>query len=158
MEFYAYGRGRYLGRFVDFSEAAATAYACMGFVSVGKNEVIWVRGNKANSYHIRDISTALKRIERNREGFVGNAWAEDECLMLELSGCTLNQALYFVGRGMPVLAYTSEGQYLYLTGYDQASVRIYDPAASGSETWAMESAEEYFSGAGNDFICCLFTN
>ncbi|MCI8454803.1 MAG: hypothetical protein HFE84_09345 [Lachnospiraceae bacterium] len=158
MEFYAYGRGRYLGRFVDFCEAAATAYEYMGFVTAGKDEVIWVRGNKANSYHIRDISVALRRLERNREGFVGNARAEDESLMLDLSGCTLNQALYFVGRGMPVLAYTGEGEYLYLTGYDQVSVRIYDPVTSGSETWEIESAEEYFSLNGNDFICCLFSN
>lgn len=156
LEFYAYGRGRYLGRFLDFSDAVAAAYDSMGFVSAGKDKVIWVRANKPNSYYIRDLTAALRRIERNRESFLGSRWAEDESLMLELSGCTLNQVLYYVGQNVPVLVYTGEGSFLYLTGYDQGHVRVYDPAAGDSETWDMESAETYFSGLGNDYICCIF--
>ncbi len=157
MEFYAYGRGRYLGRYVRFADAVTAAYDSMGFVAAGPSEVIWVRGNKANTYNIRDLSTALRRFDRNLETFERNRWAEDESLMLELSGCSLSEVLYFVGKGMPVLAYTGEGQYLYLTGYDRNSVRVYDPAADSTETWEQDSAQEYFERAGSDYICCVFT-
>jgi len=155
MEFYAYGRGRLLGRYLTFAEAAGAAYDCMGFVAAGRNDIIWARANKGASYYIRDISSASRRLERYQSEFTGVSAIDGETLLLDASGCTLNEALYFVGRGMIVLIYTGEGKYLYLTGYDQAHVRTLDPATGQVEIMAIETARDYFDQLGNDYICCV---
>lgn len=155
LEFYAYGRGRYLGRFVRFADAVAASFDSMGFVGAGRYSLVWARGNKANSYMIRDLNTAVGRVERYRQGFEKSGWAEDDYLMLDASGCTLSQVLYFVGNGIPVLAYTGEGSFVYLSGYDRSHVRVHDPLSGSSETMEMSAAEEYFDALGNDYVCCV---
>ena len=82
---------------------------------------------------------------------------EDDYLMLDASGCTLSQVLYFVGNGIPVLAYTGEGRFVYLSGYDRSHVRIHDPLTDRSETVDMSAAEEYLEALGNDYVCCVPT-
>ena len=154
-EFYAYGRGRLLGRYLQFSEAAAAAYDSMGFVTAGRNQVIWVRAGKSNSYYIRDMETAVRTMERNRETVTGTGWLEDGSLILDASGTDISQILYFVGKGIPVLAYTGEGEYEYLVGYDQVYVRVYNPAAGTTETITQEAAGAVYTQSGNDFLCCI---
>ena len=154
-KFYAYGRGRLVGRFSDFAAAASAVYDSMGFVSFGKNTVIWERANKANSYFIRDVSGAARRLERYRTEFTGESRTEGGTLLLDASGSALNQILYFVGQNTPVLLYTGEDRFVYLTGYDQSHVRIWDPATGQSETMSMDSAQAYFDQIGNDYICCV---
>lgn len=154
-EFFAYGRGKLLGRYSDFSQAADAAYGCMGFVTFGRNTVIWARANKASSYSIRDVSGAVRRLERYRTEFGGESFRDGDTLLLDASGCTLNQVLYFVSQNMPVLLYTGEGSFVYLTGYDQTHVRILDPVTGQSETLTLENAKAYFDQTGNDYICCV---
>ena len=154
--FYAYGRGRLLGVFTEFKDAVSEAYDRMGFVMFGKHELIWARANKPSSNYIRDVSGALRYLERYRTEFTGKSARSGECLLLEASGCTLNQMLYFVGMDIPVLLYTGEGEYVVITGYDQSHVRLYDPASGQSETRSPENVQELFDAAGNDFICCIY--
>ncbi len=157
VEFFAYGRGKYLGRYVNFADAADAAYDSMGFVSLGRDETVWERANKPNSANIRDYTTAIRRLERNTDDFENGKRGEDESLMIDLSGATLNQVLFFVGNGMPVLAYTGVGEGVYLIGYDRTSVRIYDPGTGSTATWELDDAEDYFERLGNDFIVCVYS-
>lgn len=154
-EFYAYGRGKFLGRFVDFADAAAAAYDHMGFVTAGRDRKIWIRANRANSYYIRDVQSAVQLLERYKESFQKNETSEDGTFFLDASGSTLLQALYFVGQNLPVLAYTGEGTCLYLTGYDQTHVRVYHPENGSTEVWSTETANQVLGEAGYDFICCI---
>lgn len=158
MEFYAYGRGVFLGKYVKFADAVAAAYDSMGFVTNEQNQMIWVRGNKVNSYSIRDAAVAARRLERYHSEFTENKRLEDGNLMLDASGCTLNQILYFVGKGMPVLVYTGEGNYSYITGYDQGHVTFYDPETGASEKQELDQTQEYLDRLGNDYICCVVLN
>ena len=154
-EFYAYGRGKFLGRFVDFADAAETAYNNMGFVTVGRDQTIWIRGNRASASYIRDFSSASRLMERYRDSFQSNQTMEDGTFLLDASGSRITQVLYFVGQNIPVLAYTGEGTYVYLTGYDQTHVRVYHPESGAAEVLSMETANQMFGAAGYDFICCI---
>ena len=154
-EFYAYGRGRFLGRFVDFADAAETAYSHMGFVTAGRDRTIWVRGNRASASNIRDISSASRLMERYRDSFESNQMMEDGTFLLDASGSRIVQVLYFVGQNIPVLAYTGEGTSMYLTGYDQTHVRVYHPESGATEVLSMETANQMFGAAGCDFVCCI---
>ena len=154
-EFYAYGRGRFLGRFVEFADAAETAYNSMGFVTAGRDRIIWVRGNRASASYIRDITSASRLMERYRDSFESNQTMEDGTFLLDASGSRIAQVLYFVGQNIPVLAYTGEGTSMYLTGYDQTHVRVYHPESGATEVLSMETANQVFGAAGYDFICCV---
>ena len=154
-EFYAYGRGRFLGRFVDFADAAQAAYDHMGFVTAGRDRTIWVRGNRASAFYIRDLTAGSALLERYRDSFEKNQTMEDGTFLLDASGSSIVQVLYFVGQNIPVLAYTGEGTCMYLNGYDQTHVRVYHPESGTTEVLSMETANQMFGAAGYDFICCV---
>lgn len=156
VEFYAYGRGRYLGTYTRFSDAVQAAYDCMGFVSVGADDPIWIRANKPGAYFMRDVQSSVKSFERYEDSFTGESMATEECLLLEASGTSISQILYFVSQNIPVRVNTGVGRYQYVTGFDQGHVRFFDPATGQSETIALDTANDRFSALGNDFICCLY--
>lgn len=156
LTFYAYGRGRYLGEFSEFAAAVEAAYDCMGFVSLGRNNPIWIRANKPGSWFMRDVQNSVKIFERHLDEFTGESTRTGEYVLLDASGTKLSQILYFVGQNVPVLVNTGVGQYQYLTGFDQGHVRIWDPASGQSETLALDAASEQFEQLGNDFICCIY--
>ncbi|MBQ6835100.1 MAG: hypothetical protein IJO55_11910 [Lachnospiraceae bacterium] len=158
ISFYAYGRGRFLGSYEHFSDAVQAAYDCMGIVSVGQYEPIWIRANRPGAYFIRDVQTGVTELERNLDRFTGSSVRADEVLLLEATGTPLNQILYFVSENIPVLVNIGEGRYQYLTGYDQGHVRVFNPFTGQTETIAFEDAEERFESLGNDFICCISEN
>lgn len=154
-EFYAYGRGRCLGIFTDFADAVRVAYENMGFVSAGSNKPIWSRINKPSAYFMRDVANAVEQFEQKKDCFTGVSQSFEDGIALDASGTALNQVLYFVSQNHPVLVNTGSDRHLYLTGYDQGHVRIWDPMSEQSETIALETAKERFENAGNDFICFI---
>ena len=127
----------------------------MGFVTFGKHDLVWERASRPGSYFIRDLNTASRKLDRYRTEFTGTSRREGDALLLDASGSSLNVALFFVCRNQPVLLYTREGSFLYLTGYDQIHVRIWDPSAAQSMTIPMEEARARFESLGSDYICCL---
>ena len=140
---------------MDFADAAQAAYDHMGFVTAGRDRTIWVRGNRASAFYIRDLTAGSALLERYRDSFEKNQTMEDGTFLLDASGSSIVQVLYFVGQNIPVLAYTGEGACMYLTGYDQTHVRVYHPESWTTEVLSMETANQMFGAAGYDFICCV---
>ena len=46
---------------------------------------------------------------------------------VNLSGATLSQALYYVGKGAPVVARVKEDYYILITSYNSTDIRYTDP-------------------------------
>ncbi len=65
-----------------------------------------------------------------------------------LTGCTLEQTLYYVSIGSPVYA-VLDGSAVLITGYTDSSVTIYDPLTVSSSTESITSATEDFAASGN---------
>ena len=105
-KFYAYGRGRLIGIYSSFADAADAAYDPMGFVTFGKHDLVWERASRPGSYFIRDLNTASRKLDRYRTEFTGTSRREGDALLLDASGSSLNVALFFVCRNQPVLLYT----------------------------------------------------
>lgn len=76
-------------------------------------------------------------------------------MTLDGSGVMLNQVLYFIDKGIPVVACRPDGSYLLLYGYDQYNVNIYDPATQEISKMGLGDGAVYFSGANNSFLCGL---
>lgn len=155
MEFYAYGAGRLLGTSLDFTEALQMAYDRMGIVVGPDQEILWSRINREPSRSIKDPVTAFEPLRRHMEGFSSSRNYNDGVTLLDARGCSMMQVLYFVDQGIPVLAYTGEGEYLLICGYDQYNVTVYYPATRETVKVGLNDGTEYFRLHGNDFVCAI---
>ncbi len=155
MKFYAYGSGRLLAVTTNFTSALRAAYDSMGFVTDEDGDFIWDRVDRDNSHTITDINGAIAMIERHLDGFSDSRKFSDGILLLNARGCSLSQVLYFIGKGMPVFGYASDGSCIILNGFDAANISVYDPAAAESTRIGLNDAAYFFDLAGNDFICAV---
>lgn len=156
MEFYAYGSGHLLKVTTDFSEALQLAYDKMGFVTDKDRNMLWDRVKRGNIRNIRDPQSAFAPLARHLETFAESTVYQNEGLVvLNARGSSLAQMLYFIDQGIPVAAYTGEGQYLILCGFDQYNVTVFDPQTGELYKAGLNDSTEFFRARGNDFICAV---
>lgn len=156
MEFYAYGSGHLLKVTTDFSEALQLAYDHMGFVTDKDRNSLWNRVKRGNIRNIRDYQSAFAPLARHLETFTESQIYENENLaVLDARGSSLAQMLCFIDEGIPVAAYTGEGQYLVLCGFDQYNVTVFDPQSGELYKAGFNDSSEFFRTRGNDFICAV---
>lgn len=153
MLFYAYGRGKLQGIYTDFSDALRAAYEVMGFVTDGKQRILWDRVDRDSIRNIREPLSASGELLMNIEGLEKGKQIGEDLFILDARSCTLSQILYFIGQGIPVVAYAEGESYLLLSGYDQYNVTIYNPLTGESGKMGLNDANEYFNRYRNDFIC-----
>lgn len=158
MVFYAYGGGHFLGSSRSFQTAVSMAYGQMGFVTDRDQHIVWNRVNKGSGRTIKSPMDAAGKVTKYLDSFTGSGIYGDGLILIDAGGCTLNQVLYFVDRGIPVVAYVENGQYVLISGYDQYNVTLYKPESQ--QTWKMglNDATEYFKNLQNDFMCAAAVN
>lgn len=157
LTFYAYGNGHLTGITRDFAAAVGMAYDGMGVVTDQDQNILWNRVNRGSLRNIQDARNTAYRLTQHLEELTESKAFEDGVIGLDGRGLTLNQVLYFVDRGCPVVAYTGEGQYLLITGFDQFNVTLYHPETGESWKMGLNDAGKYFESLQNDFICGVFT-
>ncbi|WAJ24285.1 hypothetical protein [Lacrimispora xylanolytica] len=153
--YYAYSGSHFLGSRRDFTDALALAFDRMGVVTDQNQEILW---NRVNRPPIRNMKDPMKNgavFLQNLEDFNGERTKREGVLMIDARGCTLNQVLYFVGKGCPVAAFTGQGGYLLISGYDQYNVTLYNPSTGDSQKMGINDASSFFTEKGNDFVCGL---
>ena len=72
--------------------------------------------------------------------------------VLDLSGCSLSDILYYVSKGTPVMAMTGEGGAVIIIGYDSKNTILYDPNEERVYKYGMNDSKSMFERAGNRFI------
>lgn len=150
LAFYAYAQGDFLGSSASFKEAVDLAYDGMGLVTDENHHIVWDRINRRNSASSRDEGRSA--MERHLADFKESTLYEDGLLMIDARGCELNQVLYFIDKGYPVIAYTENGS-VRITGYDTYNVTLTDSATGESYKMGLGDGAAYFQASGNDFIC-----
>lgn len=155
MKFYAYGQGKLLGIYGEFEEAVNGAYESMGLVTDENQRILWNRVDRGGSVTIRDPQRAAYEIIRNLGSFTEEVETESGVMLLDARGCSLNQVLYFIGQGYPVLTYTEENHYVLLNGFDQYNVSIFYPETGETIKMGLNDGGEYFKNRKNDFICAV---
>ena len=152
-EFYAYGSGRLRGVFGSFPEAVEAAYPYMGIVTDENRQTLWDRVDRDTARTLSDAqATAARMLQAAQEP---EGPAAEELRILDGRGCTLQQVLYFIGRGCPVIAYGENGEELVLYGYDQYNVSVLSRQTGESYKMGLNDASGYFDACGNDFICAV---
>ena len=72
--------------------------------------------------------------------------------VLDLSGCSLSDVLYYPSSGTPVMAMTGEGNAVIIMGYDAKNTILYDPREDRVYKLGMNDSALMFERAGNRFI------
>ncbi|MBR1875853.1 MAG: hypothetical protein IJ805_01955, partial [Lachnospiraceae bacterium] len=72
--------------------------------------------------------------------------------VLNLEGCSLDEVLYYVSLGYPVLAPAYDGATLLITGYDTQNTVVLDPAQGSVHKIGINDSRELFASRGNVFI------
>lgn len=78
-----------------------------------------------------------------------------ESVVLDVSGCTVNEILFYVSQGSPVFAMTGSSNAVLVTGYSQTNIYYYDPASDSTKSMSIDEADKLFTNAGNLFFTYL---
>lgn len=71
---------------------------------------------------------------------------------MDLTGCSLNQVLYIINKGMPVVAMTDATHGILLIGYGLDTVTYVDPETGEMRTVMQREMSDMTAPAGNAFV------
>ena len=179
--YYVYVKGTVSETTDSVSEAVIAANEQMGVVIGDDQQYVWKRSRKATQTALNDIAAGEEDAGRGsivqcvnamlgKEGIhisvgalIDQGQTPKEILIhtlkdatvLDLSGCTVDEVLYYVSNGSPVFAMTGTNDAVLIVGYDAGSVQLYDPALGTSYRKTIEEADEMFFNAGSVFFTYL---
>lgn len=149
--FYVYGMGELIAIYDKAAYAIQKAEQVSGVVISSEQAYIWEKGNRDLVYYSEtepfkraDDKTSLQACEE--------VLNQDGAKKIDLSGCTLEQVLYVIGKGNPVIAMTSTSHAILLTGYSTTDVTYIEPDTGEQNTVSINDMEEMAAGSGNTFI------
>ncbi len=176
--YYAYACGELKGICYSAGDAIRLVYDKMGVVVDSGENYVWTRANRATEVpgEVKNVITAeypgdslavCLTILLAQGGGTADAAAElaagksayeilDEAYdgkAVDLEGCILNQMLYYVDLGCPVLAVTEGNKAELIVGYDiYKNLIIYDPLLGTTYLKSEEEAESYYGAYGYPFV------
>lgn len=80
------------------------------------------------------------------------AGALKDATILDLTGCSLEEVLYFVSNGSPVYVRTGADEAVLIVGYDAANVFVYEPGAGATKKVGRNNAAAEFEECGDVYI------
>lgn len=172
VKYYIYANGGISASTTDIAKSIQLADEQMGTVMDSDSHIIWERGGKFLSKELSGISypndgsSSLKactqmllqaaQITMTTSELKGNSTLSmlkryiD--LPVNLTGCTVDEILYFVSSSKPVIAMTGNNSGVLIMSYTTTDVSWMDPATMKRYTMTIRSAEEYFKKFGYKFI------
>lgn len=146
--FYVYASGGLDALCTYPNDAIVKADELFGVVVDHNQDYVWVRGDKDTEHEIElsDVPAVFTSgtldTEKLEEG-LGRK-------VVDLTGCTLDEVLYFVAHDKPVLVNTREG-IKCIVGYDEYNTYLLNP---GEEEWyyyGIQDSTDLFLASGNEF-------
>ena len=150
--YYVYGSGRLTQIFRSENAAVVLADELLGYVRNTAQQYVWIRGNRETT---ADISLEkIPDVFRNGTTDASSLQAGVDGTVLDLTGCTLDEMLYYISKGQPVLAVTSDGA-VTIVGYDEYNTHILRPGAQEWEYYGMQDSTDWFERSGSRFLTYL---
>lgn len=176
--YYLYALGKMEGLYNSEAEAVLKADELMGTVIDSNYHMVWERGGKYISHTVSGVSKISTGSEVNSVGACmamvlklehQNVSAKELSQSsssiystlkkyiepLQLTGCTLDEVLYYVSSDRPVIAMKDKEHAVLITGYDEGHITYIDLVANTSSTITMTKAEEMFKNGKNMFIAYM---
>ncbi len=172
VKYYIYANGGISSSTDDIALSIQMADEQMGTVMDSDSHIIWERGGKFLSKELSGItypndgSSSLKACTQMLLQAAQITTTTSELkgksplsmlkryidLPVNLTGCTVDEILYFVSSSKPVIAMTGNNSGVLIMSYTTANVSWMDPATMKKRTMSIHSAEEYFKKLGYKFI------
>ncbi len=150
-KFYVYGMGELIAIYDRAGYAVQRANEVSGVVISSNQQYVWERGNRdlvysteASTFSAESGETSLEACERYMERY--------EAHQIDLTGCTLDQVLYVINRGCPVIALTDMDHAVLLTGYTTTDITYIDPENGRTHTVGAGTMSDLMERSGNVFI------
>ena len=150
-KYYVYGMGELVAIYDKAGYAIQRANELSGVVISSNQEYVWERGNRdlvystdAAAFSKESGETSLAACERYMERY--------EAHQVDLTGCTLDQVLYVINRGCPVIALVDSNHAVLLTGYTMTDITYIDPDDGKAHTVGISTLEKQTESSGNVFI------
>ena len=179
--YFVYVKGDVILATDNVTEAVIAANEKMGVVIGDNLEYVWKRSRKATQAPFSDIIVGAEDAEAGSIAQCINAMLEKEGInisvgalieggetpksilnntmkdvnVLDLTGCNVEEVLYYVSCGSPVFAMTGSNDAVLIIGYDNNNVVIFDPGMGTTYRKSITEADEIFSNAGNVFFAYL---
>lgn len=176
--YYVYGYGKLLSVESELNLAIREAYDVFGVVVDAALSDLWTRGTRdlvktisiqpyrsdekvsslaasiqvltaQEGLQIRDAEQQLDEGASPME-IIDRAFSGEKAI--NLYGCSLQEVLYFINEGRPVMAITGNREAVVIVGYDQDNVLIYDPATGETVKELQNSAAALFEGFNHLFL------
>lgn len=184
--YYVYGQSRIDGIYTEPAQAVAAADQISGVVTDDSNRYVWIKGNLLTKNQIMSITNAAEGkdlsgesstaacldlmlqnegISQNVQAMLKKGSSVNEILssslpdaqVLDLGGCSLSAALYYVNQDIPVLAMMNDGSSVLIIGFNDLNTVILDPSKKTASVYkyGMKDSEELFQKNGNHFVTYL---
>ena len=150
-KFYVYGMGELVAVYDKAAYAIQRAEQVSGVVISSAQAYVWERGNRdlaystdAEAFQKEGEETSLQACERYMEQYGAHR--------VDLTGCRLDQVLYVINKGRPVIAVIDGDHAVLLTGYTTSDITYIDPDNGQASTVSVSDMEELTDQGGNTFI------
>ena len=177
-QYFVYVGSRVVAATYDVTEAVTVADEQMGIVIDNSQNYIWKRGLPSSGKAGGKLSASTAETSRGQalaamlSAFgenvdVDSLLAQGQSVssimtaalpdrkVLNLTGATLPEVLYYVSRGEPVYAEFADGTAAIISAYDSANITLFDPADGKTRKMGRNDAAAAFAAAGNVFVTVL---
>ena len=150
LKYYVYGMGELTDVFDQASYAIQKAESISGVVISSSQTYIWEKGNRDLSY---DTETpAFKAEGVSSLEACRNYMEQFPVEEIDLTGCTVEQILYVINKGYPVIGVLNENQAILLTAYTSGSISYIDPSTGQIGKGSYEEISQLMAASGNTFF------
>lgn len=179
--FYVYKKGDVLLATNEIADAIICANNNMGIVVDSRQQYVWMRARKSaqtafGGLKVNDAdkgSSSVVQAVSAMLNYKGNGLSVKElidnggtpksaientlkdCVVLDVSGCTAEEILFYVSKGSPVFAMTGTDSAVLVTGYTSGSIYYYDPQTHSTKSKSYKDADDWFKKAGYIFFTYL---
>lgn len=178
--YYTHILGELEERYYEAADAINVADAGVGVVINSSNLIVWERGVKASRYNItafedveltatqNTMDSCIKLLARylgvnidNKSIDLHDISAYEaiinhiNIIPIRLTGASLDQVLYYVSKGRPVIAMTGYNDAVLIYGYDAFNIFMIDPKQGKAIKQGIQDSTQLFERAGNIFISYL---
>ena len=174
--YYVFAVGEILDVFNNPAQAIALADEKMGCVINQEFKVVWERGNKQVRASITGIkpeyasglsskkactkmlldnsgvNITIQQISNKNGSILDILNTNMKKEPINLTGCSLEQILYWISKGRAVIGMKDNHQAVLITGYDEFNITMMDPQLNRTWKEGYKDSSKFFAKAGNIFI------
>lgn len=178
--YFVYALGEITESYLDAGEAILDADSKFGVVLNNKQQAIWERGEKSSKNLISNITpiyvsenvnsigasmsmllnytrvnVSAAKLSSGEESIYDTLTEHMKYDVINLTGANLDEVLYYVSKGRPIIAMKDKEHAVLIIGYDEFNITVVDPSAKKTMKIGLNDGSKMFEKAGNIFISYL---